>query len=170
MALIRTLGEHTPQIAASAFIADNATVVGQVTIGEEASIWYGAVLRADVGHIRIGARTNIQDLACIHMTGGLSHAEVGDDVTVGHGAIIHGAKVGNGALIGMGAILLDNAEIGEQAMIAAGAVVPPRAKIPPRTLVRGPAGKVVRELSEQECLEGAGGARIYRELAAQHRS
>lgn len=170
MAFIRKLGEHEPRIAETAFVAENAVVVGDVEIAEDASIWYGAVLRADVGHIKIGARTNIQDLACIHMTGGLSHAEVGADVTVGHGAIIHGAKVGDGALVGMGAILLDNAEIGEQAMIAAGAVVPPRAKIPPRSLVRGPAGKVVRELSEQEWLEGANGARIYRELASKHRS
>jgi acetyltransferase-like isoleucine patch superfamily enzyme len=88
--------------------------VGDVTIGEDSSVWYGAVLRGDVGHIRIGRRTNVQDLVCIHMSRDISHAEIADEVTIGHGAVIHGARVEAGALIGIGSIVLDNAVIGSE--------------------------------------------------------
>lgn len=169
MAIVKSYKEHVPQVHESAFLAENAVVVGEVYIGESASIWYGAVLRGDVGSIRIGARTNIQDNATVHMTGGVSDALIEEDVTVGHNAVVHGATVRRGALIGMGSVILDNAEIGEGAIIAAGAVVPPRMKVPPRVLVRGTSAKVVRELTEKEALEGAAGAAVYQELALGHR-
>jgi gamma-carbonic anhydrase len=169
MALIKALGEKVPRIAPDAFIAENAVVVGDVEIAEGASVWYGAVLRGDVGSIRIGARTNVQDLVCIHMTGGLSNSEIAEDVTIGHGAILHGGKIGRGALIGMGSVVLDNADVGEEAIVAAGSVVPPNMKVPPRVLVRGIPAKVVRELTEEERREGLRGALVYGELSKLHR-
>jgi gamma-carbonic anhydrase len=169
MALVKALGERVPRIAASAFLAENAVVVGDVEIGDGASIWYGAVLRADVGHIRIGARSNVQDLACIHMTGGISHTEVGAEVTIGHSAVLHGARIGDGVLVGMGSVVLDNAEIGDESIIAAGSVVPPNMVVPPGVLVRGIPARVVRALGEEERLQGRQGAGVYLELAALHR-
>lgn len=169
MALIRAFRGLEPRIAGSCFLADNATVIGDVLLGEDVSIWYGAVLRGDCGHIRVGARTNVQDLACIHMTTGISHSEIGEDVTVGHQAVIHGAIIGNRVLVGMGSVLLDNVEVGDECLIAAGAVLPPRMKVPPRSLVRGAPAKVIRELTEEEALLGLSGAQNYLELARGHR-
>jgi gamma-carbonic anhydrase len=169
MALIKPLGDKVPRIAPSAFIAETAVIVGDVEIGENASIWYGAVLRGDVGRIRIGQRSNVQDLACIHMTGGLSNTDIADDVTIGHGAILHGGSIARGALIGMGSVVLDNATIGEEAIVAAGSLVPPEMKVPARVLVRGVPAKVVRELSEEERRQGRRGALVYLDLAELHR-
>ena len=166
--IVRPFKGKAPKIAASAFIAEGAVIIGDVEIGEHASIWYGCVLRADVGHIRVGARSNVQDGSCLHMTGDLSHAVIGAEVTVGHGAIVHGATVHDGALIGMGSILLDNAVIGSEALVAAGSLVPPRMVVPPRTMVRGQPAKVARELRDEEWLEGRRGAEHYVELAAEH--
>jgi gamma-carbonic anhydrase len=166
--IIRPFQGKLPKIAASAFIADGVVIIGDVEIGEQVSIWYNAVLRADVGMIRIGARSNVQDGSCVHMTSELSHAIIGEDVTVGHNAIVHGATVEDGCLIGMGSILLDNAVIGRQSLVAAGAVVPPRMVVPPFSMVRGTPGKVVRELSQDERLEGGRGAAHYVELAQEH--
>lgn len=166
--IIRSFKDKTPKIAPSAFIAPGAVIIGDVEIGEHASIWYNAVLRADVGRIVVGARSNVQDGSCLHMTTALSHAIIGEDVTVGHNAIVHGATVKDGALIGMGAILLDLAVVGEEALVAAGAVVPPRMVVPPGSMVRGQPGKVVRELSEEERQEGRRGAAHYQDLAAEH--
>jgi carbonic anhydrase/acetyltransferase-like protein (isoleucine patch superfamily) len=126
------------------------------------------VLRADVGMIRIGARSNVQDGSCLHMTSELSHAIIGEEVTVGHNAIVHGATVHDGALVGMGSILLDNAVIGTESLVAAGAVVPPRMQVPAYSMVRGQPGRVVRELTAEERLEGRRGALHYLELAAEH--
>ena len=159
----------TPKIAESAFIAESATIIGDVEIGPDASVWYGAVLRGDCGYIRVGARSNIQDLCCIHMTTDTSNSIIGEDVTVGHGVIIHGAVIGDRALIGMGSILLDNAEIGEEALIAAGTVVPPRMVVPARSLVRGQPGKVIREVNDKERRLGIDGAVSYLEMAREHR-
>jgi gamma-carbonic anhydrase len=168
--IVRAYQGKAPKIAPTAFIADGVVIIGDVEIGEHASIWYNCVLRADVGQIRVGARSNVQDGSCLHMTSNLSHAVIGEDVTVGHNAIVHGATVEEGALIGMGAILLDNAVVGRQSLIAAGSVIPPRMIVPPFSMVRGQPGKVVRELTEQERLEGLRGAEHYRELAAEHRA
>jgi gamma-carbonic anhydrase len=166
--IVRAFNGKVPKIAASAFIAEGCIIIGDVEIGEQASIWYNAVLRADVGMIRIGARSNVQDGSCLHMTSDLSHAIIGDDCTIGHAAIVHGATVEDGCLVGMGSILLDNATIGHDSLVAAGSVVPPRMVVPPGSMVRGTPGRVVRALSEQEQLEGRRGAAHYVELAAAH--
>ncbi len=169
MAIIRSFQDKSPKIDASAFIAENATIIGDVEIGPDVSIWYGVVLRGDVGAIRIGARSNVQDLSMIHMTGGAFDTVIGDDVVVGHGAIIHSAHVGPGALIGMGAILLDDCEVGQGAVVAAGSVVPPRMAVPPYTMVRGAPAKVVRELNLEERDMGRRGAAGYVELMRHYR-
>ena len=164
MALIRGYCGKFPKISPDAFIAENATIIGDVEIGPEVSIWYGVVLRGDVGAIRVGARSNIQDLTCVHMTTDLSSAIIGEDVVVGHGVIIHGTIVGNGVLVGMGSILLDNAEIGDQSVVGAGALVTARFKAPPRSLILGSPAKVVRELKPGEAKMGLEGATHYVEI------
>jgi carbonic anhydrase/acetyltransferase-like protein (isoleucine patch superfamily) len=167
--IVRPFKGIHPKIAASAFIADTARVIGDVEIGEDASVWFGSVLRGDVGAIRIGARSNIQDLSMLHMSLGISNTVIGEDVTVGHSVVIHGAIIGNGALIGMGAILLDNCEIGEEALVAAGTVVTAGTKIPPRSLVLGQPGKVVRALRGSEAQQGRSLAARYVEVAKSYR-
>ncbi len=169
MALIKPYRGTLPQIAEGAFVAENATVIGDVKIAKDANIWYGAVLRGDVGYIHVGEGTNIQDLACIHTTGGVSNSEIGAWVTVGHSAVIHGAKIGDGCLIGMGSIILDNADIGAECLVAAGTVITPRTVIPPRSLVRGQPGKVVRPLEDHEWPQGKLSAVYYVDLAKEHR-
>ena len=166
--IIKPYNGKVPKIAASAFIADGAVIIGDVEIGEQASVWYNCVLRADVGMIRIGARSNVQDGSVVHMTTDLSHAIIGEEVTIGHKAIIHGATVHDGALIGMGSILLDNAVIGTESLVGAGTLVSSRTEIPPYSLVLGQPGKVVRKLGEQTRLEGRRGAADYVKLAAEH--
>ena len=150
MAIVLPYLDVWPRFGRDVFLAPNATVTGDVDLGDEVSVWFGAVIRGDSGAARIGPRTNIQDLACVHMTRGLSTAEIGADVTIGHGAVLHGCRVGDGCLVGIGAILLDNAVIGEGSIIAAGALVPPRAVIPPRSLVVGSPGRVTREVTPEE--------------------
>ena len=167
-ALILPFDGHVPSLGRAVFLAATATLVGRVTLGDQVSVWYGAVLRGDVHTIRVGARSNVQDGSCLHMTSDLSHAIIGEEVTVGHNAIVHGATVHDGALIGMGSILLDNAVIGAESLIAAGSVVPPRMQVPPYSMVRGQPGRVMRELNAEERLEGRRGALHYVELAAEH--
>jgi len=168
MALIRSFGGKTPQIDPSAFIAENATIIGDVVIGPQSSIWYGAVLRGDVGPIRIGARSNVQDLSSLHMTSGASDMVIGDDVVVGHGVVLHSAVIANGALIGMGSILLDDCQIGEGALVAAGSVVPPRMVVAPYTMVRGAPAKFARDLTAEERQMGRRGAAGYVELMGKY--
>ncbi len=169
MAILLAFDGKTPALGRDAFVAPNATLVGDIELGDEASVWFGCVLRADVGRIRIGARTNVQDLACAHMTGGLSHLTVGCDVTIGHGAILHGATIEDECLIGMGAIVLDNAVIGRGAVIGAGALVPPRAVIPPGSLALGNPARVVRPVTESERALGREGAAHYVDNARRYR-
>lgn len=135
--MIASLGASTPAVPSSAFVAPTAVVVGDVVLGDEASVWYGAVLRGDVGPIRIGARTNLQDLCVLHATTGRPGLFVGSEVTVGHRVVLHGATVRDRCLIGMGSILLDDCEIGEESLIAAGSVVLERMRVPPRSFVAG---------------------------------
>src|SRR5574344_918980 len=123
MALIRELRGFVPKIGNNCFIAENASIIGDVTIGDDCSIWYSTVLRGDVNTIKIGDRVNIQDGAVLHTLYNNSVVEIGNDVSVGHNAIIHGAKVGNNVLVGMGAILMDNVVVPDNTIIAAGAVV-----------------------------------------------
>ncbi len=130
------------------YLAENAVVVGDVRIGSEASIWYGAVIRGDINYIEIGDGTNIQDLCVLHVTEELP-VKIGRYVTVGHGAIIHGAEIGDFCLIGMGAIILDGAKIGEGSIVAAGAVVREKEEIPPYSLVAGVPAQIKKKLDEK---------------------
>lgn len=135
-----------PRIHLSAFIADNATLIGDVTISEQASIWFGAVLRGDINRIVIGARSNIQDRVVIHLADEFP-AIVGELVTVGHGAIIHACAIRDEVLVGMGATILDGAEIGERTIVGANALVTAGMKIPSGSLVLGAPARVTRQLS-----------------------
>jgi carbonic anhydrase/acetyltransferase-like protein (isoleucine patch superfamily) len=139
-----------PQIHATAFIETSAQVIGDVTIGADASVWFNAVVRGDVHVIRIGARTNVQDGAVLHGTSGKYPVVVEDDVTIGHGAVVHGCTVHSACLIGIGAVVLDGAEIGDGCIIGAGTVVTEGLSVPPHSLVLGVPGKVVREVTAAE--------------------
>ena len=158
-----------PEVGPEVFIADTARVIGDVTLGEGASVWYGAVIRGDVYHIRIGPRVNVQDLSVIHVTTGRYPTIVESDVTIGHRAVLHGCTVRKGALIGMGALILDQADIGEGAMIAAGALVTPRTKIAPHALYAGVPARRIRDLTPKEQAEIAWSASHYCDLAASYR-
>lgn len=147
---IYELGGVRPTIGPQVFVAPSASVIGDVVIGESSSVWFGVVLRGDVFPIRIGARTNIQDNGVVHVTGGKTMTTIGDDVTVGHSAIVHGCKVGNRCLIGMGSIVLDGAVIEDECFIAAGALVPPGMHVPSRSMVMGRPGRVVRTVRPDE--------------------
>lgn len=131
------------------FHASNATIVGDVRIGKGSGIWYGSILRGDDAPIVLGERVNVQDLAVLHADPD-KPLVIGDDVTIGHGAIVHCRSIGNGSLIGMGSVLLEDVEVGAGSLVAAGAVVPPGTMIPDRSLVVGVPGRVVREVSEEE--------------------
>jgi carbonic anhydrase/acetyltransferase-like protein (isoleucine patch superfamily) len=139
-----------PRLGKDVFVAPNASVIGDVELGDEASVWVNVTIRGDLMPIRFGARTNIQDGTVVHVTGERASTTIGDDVTVGHMALLHGCTVGHGCLIGMGAILLDNCVIGDESIIAAGSLIAPGAKIPPRSMVMGRPGKVVRTLSDED--------------------
>lgn len=145
-------------------------MIGDVVIGPDSSVWFGAVVRGDIHSIRIGARSNLQDHCVVHVTRDRFPVEVGDEVTVGHRATVHGCRVRDGALIGIGAIVLDGAEVGEGALVGAGAVVPPGMRVPAFALVRGVPARVVRTLDEEErrtqrqrALAYVADARTYRE-------
>lgn len=138
-----------PKVSESAFVAETAVVIGNVDIGENASIWYGAVLRGDKGKITVGKGANVQDNAVVHSGPG-EDVVVGDGVTIGHGAIIHGCTIGKNTLIGMGAIILSKAIVGENCIIGAGAVVKENDRIPSGSLVTGVPGKIVRQLTPEQ--------------------
>lgn len=138
-----------PQIAASAWIADNAIVRGDVTLGEDVSVWFGAVLRGDVAPITVGAGTNIQDNAVVHVSRDYP-CRIGANVTIGHGAVVHGCTIDDGALIGIRATVLDGAHIGAGALVAAGALVPPGMEVPPGTLALGVPARIVGPLSDAQ--------------------
>lgn len=144
--------KSTVSIHPTAYVAANATVLGHVTVAEEASIWFGCVLRAETAPITVGPRTNVQDLTVIH-TDPAYPCWIGAGVTVGHRAVIHGATVKDGALIGIGAIVLNGATIGEEAVVGAGAVVTEGSSIPPRSLALGVPAKVVRALSDADLFQ-----------------
>ena len=139
-----------PKIGKGAYVSDNVTLVGDVEIGEDASIWFGTVLRGDVHSIRIGARANIQDNCVVHVTAGTQPVTIAEEVTIGHGVIAHGCSIGRGALIGMGSRVLDGAVVGEQALVGAGALVPEGMRVPARTLVVGVPARVKRALTPDE--------------------
>ena len=162
-----------PQIHPNAFVVPNATVAGDVSLGKEASVWYGAVLRGDINRIIIGAQSNIQDNAVVHLSDDYA-AIVGERVTVGHSAIVHACTIDDEVLIGMGAIILDGAEIGARSIIGANTLVTVGMKIPAGSLVLGSPGRVVRQLSEDEqrnisywALKYVQNAKFYREHSAE---
>ena len=136
-----------PTVHPRAFVAPSADILGDVTLEEDASVWYGCVLRGDVAPIRVGARTNLQDLTLVHVDRGRP-AVIGPDVGVGHRAILHGCEIGEGCLIGMGAIVLSHAVIGDGSVVAAGALVTEAMRVPPGRLVAGVAGRIVREVDD----------------------
>lgn len=147
--MVHAYKNHFPTIHPSTFVAKNATVIGDVTIEEDCSVWFQTVIRGDVAPTRIGKRVNIQDLSMIHQSPDLP-VTIEDDVTIGHQVTIHGATIRNKALIGMGSLILDGAEIGENAYIGAGSLIPPGKKIPPHSLAFGRPAKVVRTLTEKD--------------------
>lgn len=153
MALIMPLRGIEPKIGKDCFLADNATIVGDVVIGDECSIWFNTVLRGDVNSIRIGNRVNIQDGSVLHTLFQKSKCEIGNDVSIGHNVTIHGAKIKDYALIGMGAVVMDNAEVGEGAIVAAGAVVLSRTKIGPNELWAGTPAKFVKRVEAEQSKE-----------------
>jgi carbonic anhydrase/acetyltransferase-like protein (isoleucine patch superfamily) len=165
--MIRSFRGATPEIDDSCFVAGAATVVGQVRLGANTSVWFGSVIRGDVARITIGKRTNVQDLSVLHVETG-SDLSIGDDVTVGHRAIVHGCTVGDRVLVGMGAIIMNDAVIGEDSIIGAGAIVTEGAEIPPRSLVIGVPGKVKRELSDEEVSSILTNAEHYAERAREY--
>jgi len=155
-----------PKMAMDVFVALNATVIGDVVIGEGSSVWFGSVVRGDVNYIRIGSYTNLQDNSVIHVTTAKYPTIIGDQVTMGHRVLVHGCVIGSRCLIGMGAILMDGVEIGDESLVAAGAVVTPGTKVPPRSLVRGFPAKVMRELTDEEVAEIERLAKHYANLAS----
>ncbi len=157
-----------PEIGRDVFVADTARVIGEVVLGDNASVWYGAILRGDIGKIVIGARSNVQDNSVLHITPPDYPVIIGEDVTIGHGVILHGCKIGSRSLIGMGAVVLDGVEIGEESIIGAGAVVPPGKHIPARSLVIGVPGKVVKQISDQDLRGIIENAREYMNLSRRY--
>lgn len=159
---------HPPRFAESVFIADSARVVGNVQIGEDSSVWFGTIIRGDVEPIVIGSRTNVQDLSMVHVTGGKGPALIGDGVTIGHRAVVHGCKIHDNCLIGIGAIVLDGAEIGPDSVIAAGAVVTPGTRVPPKTMFLGIPARLARALTDKEVDANRKSALGYVSLKAEY--
>jgi carbonic anhydrase/acetyltransferase-like protein (isoleucine patch superfamily) len=150
MGLIKTYRGKTPVLGERVYLAETAAVIGDVELSDDVSIWYNSVVRGDCHYIRVGPRTNIQDNCAIHVTEGRYPTILEEEVTLGHGAIVHGAVVRRGALIGIGARVLDGADVGESAFIGAGALVTPRTKVPPRTLWLGAPARQIKVLPDEE--------------------
>ena len=151
--IVRGFQGKQPRLGERVFIAPNAAIIGDVELAEDVSIWYATTIRGDVNYIRIGARTNIQDNCTVHVNHDNCPTDIAADVTIGHGAIVHGCTIGRGALIGMGSRILDGAVIGENALVGAGAVVSEGMIVPPRTLVLGVPARIRRQLTDEE-IEG----------------
>lgn len=165
---IESFEQHTPRVHERAFVHSMATVIGDVEIGEEASIWPAATLRGDHAGIRIGARTSIQDGSVIHVTEDLSTTVIGEHTTVGHRVILHGCKVGNHCLVGMGSILLDNAELGDFCLLGAGSLVTQNKIFPPRSFILGSPAKRIREVTTKELEWIEYSWRAYQDLARRY--
>jgi carbonic anhydrase/acetyltransferase-like protein (isoleucine patch superfamily) len=169
MSRVGALDGQAPDIDPEAWIAPGAVIVGRVTLGRFASVWYGSVLRADDDEIMVGAECNIQDQCCLHVDAG-QPVVLGERVSLGHRATVHGAQVDDGALIGIGAIVLGRARVGAGALVAAGTVIRPGQQVPAGVLVAGVPGKVVRELTDADRATFAGTAARYVTRAAVHRA
>lgn len=168
MATLRSYGGKSPVIGADTFVAETAVVVGDVEVGERSSLWYGVVLRGDVYHIRIGNECSIQDNTVVHVTSGQHATVVGDRVTVGHNAILHGCQIGDECIIGMGAIVMDRAVVGNNCIVGAGALVTPGTVIPDGQLVIGSPARIKRELNEDERKWVRSSAKHYVQLAQRY--
>lgn len=153
MAIIKLVRGFTPVIGKDCFLAENAVIIGDVTMGDECSVWFSTVLRGDVNTITIGNRVNIQDGSVLHTLYQKSTIEIGNDVSIGHNVVIHGAKIRDYALIGMGAVVMDDAEVGEGAIVAAGAVVLSRTKIGPHELWGGAPAKFIKMVEPEKAKE-----------------
>ena len=153
MPLIVPVRGFTPQVGRECFLADNATLVGDVIIGDQCSVWFNTVIRGDVNSIRIGNRVNIQDGSVLHTLYQKSTIEIGDDVSIGHNVTVHGAKIRDYALIGMGSVIMDDAEVGEGALVAAGSVVLARTKIGPNELWGGAPAKFIKMVEPDKAQE-----------------
>lgn len=157
-----------PRLGEDVLIAPGAWVIGDVTIGDRSSVWFNTIVRGDVHYIRIGSETNIQDNSTLHVTEGRFSLEMGDRITVGHRAVVHGCIVEDDCLIGMGAVIMDGARVGKGSLVAAGAVVPPGLIIPPGSMVMGVPAKVVRPLEEADNRLICESAKHYVELAGEY--
>lgn len=153
MPLIVPVRGFTPQVGRECFLADNATLVGDVIMGDQCSVWFNTVIRGDVNSIRIGNRVNIQDGSVLHTLYQKSTIEIGDDVSIGHNVTVHGAKIRDYALIGMGSVIMDDAEVGEGALVAAGSVVLARTKIGPNELWGGAPAKFIKMVEQEKAQE-----------------
>lgn len=166
--MIKSFNGKTPRIAKSAFIAQNATIIGDVTIGENCSVWYGVVIRGDDGPIVIGDNTNVQDNTVVHAEEcGLS---IGNNVTIGHGAIVHGKYIGDNVMIGMGSISLSGSEIGANSILGAGALLTQNKVIPECSVCVGTPAKVIRDSNEEDKARTKKNASVYVELGKAHKS
>lgn len=165
--MILSFRNHTPQLASDVFVAPNATLIGNVQIGEQSSVWFGAVVRADSDQIRIGARSNIQDNAVIHVDPG-APVHIGHDVIVGHLALVHGATIGNHVLIGMNSTILNHAIIGDFCIIGANSLITGNTEIPPYSLVIGSPARVVKTLNDKQIEAIKRNAQAYVDLAAEY--
>ena len=148
--MIRTFQGIRPTIPDSTFIDDTAVIIGDVVIGEQSSVWFNAVVRGDVNYIRIGRRTNVQDLCMLHVTHDTHPLLIGDDVTIGHSVVLHGCTIQDRVLVGMGAIIMDGAVIGEYSVVGAGALVTEGTIVPPNSLILGSPAKVKRPVTKEE--------------------
>jgi carbonic anhydrase/acetyltransferase-like protein (isoleucine patch superfamily) len=160
-AMITSFLGKTPQYDDSNYIAETAVVIGDVELGRDASIWHHCTVRGDVNWIRIGQATNVQDHTVVHVTHGTAPTDIGDYVTIGHSAVIHGCTIEDEVLIGMGATVMDHAVIGTHSIVGAGALVTQRTEVPPRSMVLGQPAEVVRELTDEEVASIRQGAENY---------
>ncbi len=168
--MIASFRGATPAIHPTAYVVDSAVVIGDVVIGADTSVWFHAVVRGDVNSIRIGRGTNVRDHVTIHVLTAGSQAAVGDGVTIGHGAIVHGCAIGDRTLVGMGAIVLDGVEVGADCLIGAGALLTPSTRIAPGQLVVGSPAKAVRALTDAERASLVASAANYARVAADYRA
>jgi len=168
--MIKPYNGFFPRVHPSAFVADSAEVIGNVTVGEESSIWFQTVVRGDVNSICIGARTNIQDSCVLHVTRDTHPLILGDEVTAGHRVVLHGCTIKNSVLIGIGAVILDGAVVEENSIVGAGTLVPPGFRVPSGTVVMGVPAKIKRELKPEEIRHIEQSARNYVEYSKTYKS
>lgn len=166
--MIKNFGSRIPKLHPTAFITEDAIVIGDVEIGEDASVWFGSVIRGDVNFIRIGARTNIQDATVIHVSSRTHSTILEEEITVGHRVTLHGCHVERGCLIGIGSIVMDGVRVGARSLVGAGSLLTPGTQIPPRSLVLGSPGRVKRELTDDELASLDQSWRNYVELKSKY--